>query len=636
MGGDLSRRVRGAVVTTGALVAALALSACASDTEQEGFDVEFSEPQTRIDYDVRLEGAPGEQIASLMEQSLTLFRRQSEGAQSEAFLRRRGRQDIETAQRILRSFGYYEADVQVEVEPAGTVRATAQGTDGDGRPGTPATGTPQATAVVIIVPRRQFTLASQTLSFTNTGDDPPEPLDAAALGAPVGGPAEARPITEAERAAVSLLRTRGRPFAEFTGRDAVADLEEATLEVDSTIDTGRAYVFGPVTFSGAPNVDEEYLRTYLPFGEGEVFDTTQLAVFQRRLIDTDLFGSATVAPPEEAPPGEDLPVSVVLEEAPFRTVSAGLRFSTDTGPGVRFGFEHRNLFGSNEKLALNIDTELDQQAVGAAFSKPQFLRDGQFLDAEVETFNADESPFTGTGVNGTLGLRREIGERWEVGAGGLFEYADIDQQTGGSNTATIGGIPIFVAYDGTNDLLDATEGQRARLTMTPIAGTYAEDPTSFFRIEGRAATFHEVVSEGGLVMAARSRLGTIVGEDLEHVPETRRFYSGGGGSVRGYERYFVGPIGPRNQPTGGLSVAEVSVEARARIYGDFGGVVFVDGGTVSAQGGFDFDYEFLVASGLGLRYYSPVGPIRLDVAFPLNPRPIDDSFQVYFSIGQAF
>ncbi|MEM9146499.1 MAG: BamA/TamA family outer membrane protein, partial [Pseudomonadota bacterium] len=335
------------------------------------------------------------------------------------------------------------------------------------------------------------------------------------------------------------------------------------------------------------------------------------------------------------PDGETVPILVELEEAPFRTVTLGARYGTDDGPAVRGTFEHRNLFGSNETLGLTLEAGLDEQVAGITYLEPQFLRPRQDFTAGFELRHVEDDAFDELGATLTVGLQRELGEHWLVGGGGLLEASLLDEGEG-DETVLLAGLPLFAEYDSTNDSLDATRGQRIRLSVTPFAGSFDGEGTLFTRFEARGSAYQDLLGDRRFVLAQRGRIGSIVAADEDLVPATRRFYSGGGGSVRGYQEDFIGPIDDDNDPLGGLSVAEAGLELRARVYGDFGIAVFTEAGVVSDDAVIDLAEGVQVGVGGGLRYYSPIGPIRIDVAFPIDPRDVDDSFQAYISIGQAF
>lgn len=615
---------RCAVAFVATLLLVALLGACSSSDET--IDAGFTDPATRLDYTVEVEGAPEEppSAAGLIEASLALTREQAGGAASLAFLRRRANGDTETVQKILRSFGYY----------AGEVRAEVVAPPEDAEP-----GARMGVARILIAPGPQFTLAAHDFTLVETGDTPPDPLDAATLGSPVGGPAVASEILAAEQAAVAQLRSEGRPYAAFRQRAAVADLEATTIEVESTIETGSAYVFGPLGIEGAPSVDDAYLRTYVPWEEGAVFDVGALRRYQERLFGTGLFVGASVLPPEDPPEGAAAPVTARLEEGPFRSIALGARFSTDQGPSGRVDFEHRNLFGANERLGLTLDAGFDEQIGSITLRKPQYLRDGQDFTTALElrhvTDDANSGAFDETGATLTAGLERRLGPRWTVGAGGLLEASLIDDGTE-ETEAYLAGLPLFAAYDGTDDKLDPTRGQRLRISVTPFTGFFNDDPTAFTRTLFRGSAYQDLTGSGRYVLAQRGRIGFIFGGRQDKVPSTRRFYSGGGGSVRGYEEDIIGPLDATNDPEGGLSVAEAGIEFRFRVLGDLGLAVFTEAGLVSEDTLPDFADPIQVAAGLGLRYYSPIGPIRVDVGFPLNGRDVDDTFQAYIAIGQAF
>ena len=594
----------------------LSVGACADENGDQRLT--FDAPETQVSYEVDLLGVSDESVKALMEQSLELFRRQSRGAQSLAFLRRRATDDIATAQKILRSFGWYEADVSVEVLEATPDDAAAE---------------QSALARMKIAENRRYVLRDHRIILTDVKiENAPE---ARALGSPVGGPATAADILAAEAEAVRALQAAGRPYAARLNRKATADPENAELEVQTNIVAGREYRFGDVSYQGGDGVNRDYLDTYRTWTEGERVDPARLKAFQNALIATGLFEAAAAGFPEEPPEGEVAPVEVRLEEAQHRTISGGVRFNTDTGPAVRGGFEHRNLFGANETILLEATAGLQEQVFGAEYLTPQYLRSGQNLVLDLELRRIEDEAFDEIGGTFSAGIERELNEVLTLGFGGLIE---VSRTTGDRETevAQLLGAPAFIAYDTSDDRLDPTKGKRARLTLTPIAGLQDGKVVSFGVIDANAAAYFDLTGEETYVLAVRGRLASIVAGDLDIVSEQRRLYSGGGGSVRGYEERFIGPLDSDDDPTGGLSAAELGVEVRAKFTPEIGAVGFVEAGSVSENTAPGFEDGVQIAVGGGLRYFSLVGPLRFDIGFPINGRRVDDDFQFYISIGQAF
>jgi len=595
----------------------LALAGCSSDPVSESF--QFTRPETAISYQPEVQGAPSEEVKDLLSKSLGIFRRAENGAQSVAFLRRRAEGDIEIAQKILRSYGYYEATVSARVEGTGKTKDSP------------------IRAIIMIEPGRPYILEKHTIHYEGfgTGHAPPDIGNAASFGSPVGATAQASLILQAEIDAEARLQTVGYPYAEGAGRDALADTEKATIEIDSRVNTGPFYRFGPISFEGAPNVDRDYLLTYLPWAGGDTFDASQTRFYQREMMSTGLFKSGQVSPPAEPPDGDVVPITVTLEEAPARSISIGARYFTDTGPEFRLTFEHRNLFGANERLNASLRAGTEEQSLELRLRKPQYLRSGQDLTSNFKFGREDNDAFTTTGFTGDIGLERKLGPRWTVGLGLLGEYS-VTEDVGKNPVAILGGVASFAEYDSSDDLLDPTRGQRLRFDVIPFFGSFDDEPTTFLHIDTRGSAYYDILDDKRYILAGRFRAATIVAEDLSKVPPNRRLYSGGGGSVRGYAERFIGPVDALNSPTGGLSALELNAELRARVYGDLGIAIFTGAGSVSQDTIPSFEEGVQVAAGFGLRYASPVGPLRLDFALPVNGRAVDDNFQIYISIGQAY
>ena len=622
-----------------ALMIAAALAACGGGAD-EGFDAElrFDRPETAIDYAVALDGAPSEEAEALIRESLDLFRRQEDGAQSLAFLRRRARNDVERIRAILRSFGYYDGGATVAVEGPGARAPAPDGPDDGAEPAAEEEDdAPAALVTVTVEPGPLFTLVRHDFRISVAGDRPAPTFSPAAFGSPVGEGAAAAPILSAERAAAARLRREGRPYARVEGRDAVADLAAEEIEVDSRIAAGPYVTYGELSFVGLTGVEADYLRTYTPWTPGAPIDESQLRGFQRDLAGTNLFDSVSARAPETAPEGDGpAPITVRAEEAEHRSLTAGLRFSTDVGAAARGGFVHRNLFGRNETLDLEAEASFEEQRLTARYRVPQWLRPGQDFTAGGELRNVDNDAFDERAATLQVGVERELTEQATVGLGGLLEVTQTTDAEG-EETFYLAGLPGFVDVDASDSELNPTEGWRARLSVTPFAG-YGDDGDAplFTRVQTRASAYLPLDAERRYVLAGRARLGSIIAERVEDVPAPRRFYSGGGGSVRGYAERAIGPRDADGDPSGGLSVAELGLELRALAFDPLGVALFVEGGSVSEDQAPTFSEGVQLAAGGGLRYYSPVGPIRVDVGVPVNPEDDDDAFQIYLSIGQAY
>ncbi|MEM7422261.1 MAG: BamA/TamA family outer membrane protein [Pseudomonadota bacterium] len=603
-----------------ALALALAQAGCA-DRPEPLFALDLP-PSIAVQYEIDVSGYPESAVQEQAEAALVIYREQDAGAPSLALLGRRATDDVELLERILRSQGYYKASVAHEVVA---------------NPGPTLPDEPGLARVLIEIDAgTPFTLQSHAFKLL---DHPEIRLPASKdLGSPVGAQAVAREIVDSEKAAVSWLENNGYPYARSAKRRAVANLESGVLDIDTPLRAGPSSVFGPVTIRGLDAVEERYLRTYVPWDTGDVFDLSLLREYRRDLLETDLFNSITVKPPETPPDGDEpvvVPILVEVEERFFRTVSTAARVSSEEGPLLALGLQHRNVAGANEIVSLDIEAARELQQGVLSLRKPQVGFDDNDLVITATLRNEEDEAFDDTTATVTAGFEREVDEVWTLGYGLVGEASEI-LNDGIETRAYLGGFAGFADYDGSDDDLDPTKGFRARFGIAPFIGTIDAGATRFLMLDGTASTYFDILDDKTYVLAFRGRAATILAEDLLKVPETRRLYAGGGGSVRGFEQRFVGPLDLDEDPTGGLSALELGAEIRAKLFGDLGAAAFVEAGSVSEETVPDFENGVQVAAGLGIRYLSPAGPIRLDVAVPLNRRPADDIVQFYFSIGQAF
>lgn len=589
---------------------ALADDPPAEGTGQESNDEADSGP--RVDYQAQITAGGEAELTDILTRTSQLILLADRPPATLAALERRAEADLARLETALRSEGFYAGSVTFEI-------------DEDSRP---------ILIDVSVDPGPVYLLTDFDIDF-GSGAAPGLPRDLTALGIELGRPARAPAILRAERKLLRDLANSGHPLAEKTARRALVNHGESSLRVELEIDPGPPATFGPLTVDGLTSVDEDYVRELIPWEEGARFDRRELDKARIALSQTNLFSSITLKEGEAVNERGGLPVALALLERDHRTVGATISYSTSEGPGLEVFWQHRNLLGGNENLGFSAEGSLIEQNVSLDLRKPRFWREDQTLLANTSLIRRDNEAFQEESANAFIGLERKLNEIWRGSAGASLAYEIIEDDEEGERNFTLFGLPITADRDTSDDLLNPSEGSRLRLATTPSLGT-GDDDIAFLTNQVTASAYYALDEEKQFILAGRARLGSIVGTDTQTLPANRRFYAGGAGSVRGYEFQRLGPLDDDDDPVGGRSVLEFSAEVRARVYEDFGIVPFVEGGIVGDDPLVTFDEDFLWAVGLGLRYYTAVGPLRLDVAFPINPRDDDDFFQFYVSLGQAF
>jgi translocation and assembly module TamA len=617
------------------LLGSLAVRAAAA--QGEGAATEVGEPQSDsesstadatpgIAYSVEITGDPEPELKDLLIESSQLFALQDQPPATLAALRRRAEGDLERLEQTLRSEGFYASALEQRID-----------TDSD-----------PVKVTIAVATGPLYLLEDYQVNYEDAPPRPDPAANLAALGIEIGMAARAPAIVEAQRRLLRELGNNGYPLAEVGERRAVVDHAASTMTVELRLAAGPRSSFGPTVIEGLSEVQEDYVRTLLPWQDGDLYDQRQVETARLALSQSDLFSTIRIEHAEAADADGTLPMTVQLAEREHRTLGAGASFSTGEGPGGQVYWEHRNLFGSNERLRFSVSASLIERSVEANFRKPHYLHLDQALLAESELAQRSTDAFDEDSARAFVGLDRKLDETWSVSGGGAIEFAeltetDLESSTGEEQTRSfrLYSTPLGITRDTSNSLLNPTEGTKLNLALTPYFGTLEElgsfdESVVFLASELSGSAYLALDAEERIVLAARGRLGSIVGASTAALPASKRFYSGGGGSVRGYEFQSIGPEDLNGDPTGGRSVMEVGGEARIRITEDIGIVPFIEGGIIGDQPFVDFEEQFLWAAGLGLRYYTAVGPLRLDVAFPINGREQDDFFQFYVSLGQAF
>ncbi|MDR3498820.1 MAG: BamA/TamA family outer membrane protein [Parvibaculum sp.] len=534
-------------------------------------------------------------------------------------LRRRANEDADRLIGVLRSEAYYNGSV----EP---VIAEAKG------------GIFDVTYRVTLGPRTM--IRSFRIVY------PDHPSDAASLihdGAQIGlqpnRSVRAQRVLDMTRDALVWLQNHGHPAPKIAERTVTVDLAANVADVVLSINAGAPKRFGALKVENAKGrTKSSYVQSLAKFKEGEPYDRRKADETVKALRQSGLFDQISLETQDDA---DGLANQVLkLSERPHRSVGIGARWSSDEGAGVTGSWQHRNLFGAGEKLDLNLVLAQISQSAKAAFVKPHFLRDDQSLLANFEVAHDNTDAYDENRIKTGVALTRQLTPTIAATGGVSFEVDRTNDSTG-SHAYRLFGVPLTGRYDGANNLLDPTEGARLGLSVTPYAGTSDGAATAFTKAEATGSTYWNfgARSDGSpdFTLALRGRYGTMFAKDTVGVPGSIRFYAGGGGSIRGYGYQKVGPLDASNTPLGGRSVIEASSEVRYRLSDTIGLVAFLDGGNAYSTLTPKLNQPLQWGTGLGLRYYTAIGPVRFDVGVPLNRRRgIDDAFQLYFSLGQAF
>ena len=534
---------------------------------------------------------------------------------------RRARADAELLAELLRSHGYYDASVEPTIEASGQllqVRLTA-------------------------IPGAQYRFESVDLPGLEqaAGDEAEALRNAFAVKA--GDPVVAQKVIEAGVALQVALGELGFATARVGEQDIVVDHEAQTATLLLPVTPGPIARFGQISVSGEPPFSSRHVGRIARFKPGDRYEQDEVADLRRALIATGLISSVEVTqvPRDE---GRVIDLAVKLEPAPMRTIAGELGYGTGEGIRAEASWQHRNLFNPEGALTLRAVAGTQEQLGAVIFRRNNWLRRDQVLNAQALGSHVDRDAYEAKTVSLSAGFERQsnfIWQKkwtWSLGAELVAtDERDTIEATGEPRRRTffIAAVPGSLGLDESDDLLDPTRGFRLLGRLSPeISFQGGSFPYARMQLDGSA--YHPVSDK--VVVAGRVRLGTIIGAERDDIAPSRRFYSGGGGSVRGYGYQRIGPRDVDNDPIGGRSLAEFSLEARVRLRafgGNFGIVPFVDGGTLSTGSVPDLK-DWQIGVGIGARYYSSFGPIRIDVGTPLNRQQGDGRIAVVVGLGQAF
>lgn len=579
---------------------------------EPGAQLALPEVQERR-YTVLLNGVPTDpanQIVSRFD-DLSALKAASNKPANLAQLNRRARDDVALLQQLLRTDGYYDAQIASRVEAVED----------------------RLLVTFSVTPGPLYRFEEIHVSGLEAVSDPRmqfkvHPSD----------PVDADVITAAQANLQLALRDTGYPFAKVSAPDVTIDHDRESGTLDLMVATGGQRTFGQIIARGAKApFGAEHMAVMARFKPGDPYTQADIEDLKRAVVATGLVSTVSVEPIEGKAPGT-ADIIVTTAPAPLRTIAGEIGYGTGEGFRAAASWTHRNLIRPEGAVTFAGVAGTREQSLGSSLRMSNWHRRDWVLNARVAASNVLRTAYQARTFQIGANLERQTNliwqKKWIWNAGVELlasQERDIVSGAFGRDTYFIGALPAQLAYDGTDSLFDPHSGFRLSGRVSPELSLRGS-ASSYVRAQVDASAY--LPAGDRLTLAGRVRMGSITGASTTSIAPSRRYYAGGGGSIRGYGYQAIGPLDSYGDPAGGRSLTEFSLEARVR-FGSFGVVPFLDGGNIYTSNLPKFT-NFRFGTGLGLRYYSSFGPIRIDVGTPLNRRPGESVIGVYVSLGQAF
>lgn len=577
--------------------------------------------ESTIAYFVEFEGVEDSKLLKLLKTRSQLVGTKKPPPSLSA-LRHRAEADVPELLKVLKAFGYYEAKIDFCIDEK----------------------VPKTRVLIYISTGPLYKVASFSLDLISAdilAEELCQKIDTTELGIRIGAPMQSQEILRAKEKLLLKLSQNGYPLALLKKEEVIADGKTHLVTIHFQVDTGPLCLFGPVEITGATDIEKNWLLRKLAWHEGDLYNKDCLQETQKALIETGLFSTVIVTPGKVPDQKGSLPLNMELVQTLHRSINAGISYQTEFGPGITFAWECRNVAGEGEILRIQGDLTKLSHAGIISYRVPDFRRAHQNLSTDLEALQEKiEHVYHEKAYRLTSRLERRIGEHLRFSIGGRVEKMFVSEslQNGSSSLFQI---PLYVGWANVNNLLNPTKGISLDYTLFPTVNftkslhLYMEQKFcfgSYFLVTKRSQFF---------TLAQKITLGTILSKGLHDVPLPERLLGGSEDDLRGYGYLTVSPLGinaaGKRQPLGGRSAIYYTLETRFRITDSIGLVPFFDLGHVWLNVLPEFHGKWRKSVGLGLRYFTFVGPLRFDVGFPLNRRVgLDNSWRVLVSIGQSF
>lgn len=561
-------------------------------------------------YEVKLEGIEDKTLQKAFRRSSQIFSQKDKAAPTAAALKRRAINDQEKLLDLAKYYGFYSAKV---------------------------TYTIQHTDPIQVIFRVELGPKYLLDSFTIDAIDHQEAMadiSSKTVHLEPGKPIDTQAIVSAEKALLWEMKKRGYALCQVLKKECVANLSKHTLSVTFIVMPGQKISFGKTSIVGHETILGDTIAKNIMWNEGQTFDPATVEDTQNRLEKSGLFSSVIITQEQEKIENDQMPIQIHVQESKHHSIGAGIAYSTSFGPGIKAEWANKNLRGMAEKLVFRAELWEKYHTVLLSLTKPHFKTRDQDLIWVAEYDKLHTVAFDSISYNLSAMIQTRISGKLETMQGLRAEWLD-SKNFEGHNLFQLVKVPLQVKWSNANNLLDPTKGQTLNIKVTP--STNFVEPSFFYCIHTTSLSGYQSFKDNKVTLAAKVVLGNILGAARHTIPPPDRFYGGSENVLRGFRAYTVSPLHDKRIPVGGRSILAGSLETRFRSSGDLGWVFFYDIGNVYTTNMPKFQIHQFHSVGTGVRYATPIGPLRFDVAVPLNRRPnIDPRFQIYFSIGQAF
>ena len=560
----------------------------------------------------------------------------------------RARSDVDRLKTVIESFGYYQSRVSIKINGTlisnpglgETLTALAKGTD--------------ATVSISVTLGPLY-----HLRHIDVEGDLPD-ADRSKLNLSPGEPAVAATVLAGAARLLSSLQEEGYAFATVDPPVAYESAHSPEIDLKFHVVAGQRVKVGRIHIEGLVRVREPLIRRTMLLKTGTSYSPSAVERTRRDLLALGVFGTVNVDLGKAADDTGGVPITFKTRERLRHAVTVNAAFSSDLGGSGGVTWADRNVFGNAEQLnvkasVINLggsNTTGIGYDTSVTFLKPEFRERNQSLQFSVGAIKQSLQAYDQTAHTTGVTLIRKLSSIWAISAGlstaderitqeALVNVNGIVQPARVTRFYTLFASPIVVSYDSTDlnsPLDDPRHGMRGSLSVTPTLALGHPGATFLINVFKLSEYFdleHLVRADPGrTVLAVRALAGIAQGAGEYSLPPDQRFYGGGSGTIRGYAYQAVGPQ-VNGIPIGGTAITAGSLELRQRFGASLGAAFFVDAGHVSASLK-AAAAEFRVGVGVGVRYFTAIGPIRLDVAVPTQRRRNDGAFQVYIGLGQAF